>query len=75
MLDVGNEEVTMQNIDELGRVIRDKQVRYRHEAYRGRFTSHPVRRWIGTHLVQFGESILGQDGDQTVPSGVDHPPR
>ncbi|MDQ3655669.1 MAG: hypothetical protein M3457_11395 [Chloroflexota bacterium] len=65
----------MQNVDEIGRVIRDKQMRYRHEAYRARFTSHPVRRWIGTRFVQFGVSILDQDCGHTAPSTIDRPPR
>ncbi|MBA3275328.1 MAG: hypothetical protein H0T72_06005 [Chloroflexia bacterium] len=65
----------MQNVDELGRVIRERHVRYRHEAYRARLTAHPIRRWVGTQLVHFGESIRGHESIQTPPSAIDHPPR
>lgn len=61
-------EVMMQNIDELSRIVGDKQVRYRHEAYRDRLNRYPVRRWIGTRLVRFGESIRGCEASHTAPA-------
>ncbi|MDQ3442569.1 MAG: hypothetical protein M3490_03050 [Chloroflexota bacterium] len=64
----------MQNVDELGQAIHDRQIRYRHEAYRDQFVSHPVRRWIGTHLVGFGESILNHGNDHAVLFTVDRRP-
>jgi len=64
----------MQNVDELGRAIHDRQRRYRHEAYRERFASHPVRRWIGTHLIGIGESLLDSGGNHLVSSAMDRPP-
>lgn len=64
----------MQNVDELGRAIHDRQVRYRHEVYRQRLASHPVRRWIGTRLIGFGESILAHDAGETQPMAKDRPP-
>ncbi len=63
----------MHNVDELDRVIRDRQVRYRHEAYRGRSSGHPVRRWIGSRLVRFGESIRGPEHNPSSPRMVDRP--
>lgn len=65
----------MQNADEIDRVIRDRQVRYRHEAYRSRTSGHPVRRWIGARLVRFGESIRGPEGDGIAPAMIDRPAR
>ncbi len=57
----------MQNLDELDRAIRDRQVRYRHEAYRGRSRSHPAREWLGDRLVTLGEAMRGQPRDSSVP--------
>ncbi|CAN5772232.1 hypothetical protein BH20CHL3_BH20CHL3_08890 [soil metagenome] len=45
---------------ELTQEIQDKQVRYRHEAYRGRFGSRPLRRRIGIQLILFGEALRGK---------------
>jgi len=56
----------MLNMDEVERAIRDRQVRYRHEAYRGRFISHPVREWLGDRLVALGETMRGRPPEASV---------
>ncbi len=53
----------MQHPDESAQAIRDKQARYRHEAYQGRFESHPIREWLGLQLIHAGESIRGHMSD------------
>jgi hypothetical protein len=62
----------MQNFDELGQAIRDRQVRYHHEAQAVRRDWHPMRVWLGSHLVQLGEAIRGQSVDRGFRSG-NHP--
>jgi hypothetical protein len=57
----------MNHPDELGQAIRDKQVRYRHEAYQSRLGTRSVRRWLGSYMIQFGEALTGTIGDRQTP--------
>jgi len=59
--------MTMLHPDELAQAVRDKQLRYRHEAYRGRIGSRPHRDRVGTRLITLGESIRGEMSERMEP--------
>jgi hypothetical protein len=65
----------MQHPDEFAQAVQDKQVRYHHEAYQGRFASHPLREWLGLHLIHAGELVRGHASDRTAGSTINPPHR
>jgi hypothetical protein len=60
----------MENPDVLAVAIRDKQVRYRHEAYQGQLVFDHLKRRVGTHLIHVGEAIRGQVSQRFDSPGI-----
>jgi hypothetical protein len=63
----------MHNADALEQAIRDRHFRYRHEAYRARLASHPVRDWLSDRLITLGEAMRSTSPETAAWPVLDQP--